>query len=93
MDQAAYNLCLVLSSDRLEEAIHFCRDACRIRPENPKYAYTLAFYLRTKGDVDEAVTLLKALRQKYPGYKDAALLLREISSQEKIMRDDKSLDK
>ncbi len=80
MDQAAYNLCLVLARDRLGEAIPFCHQASGLRPENPKYAYTLAFYLYKQGRIDEAVGVLKTLRQKYPGYEEAALLLKEISN-------------
>lgn len=89
MDQAAYNLCLVLSKNRLEEAVEFCRMACGLRPENPKYAYTLAFYLGQQGRIDEAVRVLKALRQKYPGYKEAAMLLKEISNYGEAGSDEK----
>ena len=36
--------------------------------------------MNQKGDKDEAVRMLKALLEKYPGYKDAEMLLQEISS-------------
>jgi hypothetical protein len=50
-----------------------------LSPQEPKYAYTLAFYLNQKGDRVEAVRILKGLVEKYPQYKDAEMLLKEIS--------------
>ena len=79
MAQAAYNLCVMLAKDRIDEAIGFCRKASEIRPDDPKYAYTLAFYLNQKGDTEEAIRTLNMLVQKYPEYRDAQMLLREIS--------------
>jgi len=46
---------------------------------SPKYAFTLAFYLNQKGDRDESVRMLKAIIKRYPGYKDAEVLLQKIS--------------
>jgi len=83
MAQAAYNLCIITAKDRINEAVTWCRKATELRPQDPKYAYTLAFYLNQKGDRDEAVRTLKALIKKYPGYKDAEMLLGEISRKEK----------
>jgi tetratricopeptide (TPR) repeat protein len=83
MAPAAYNICIILAKDRIDEAIGFCRKASEIRPDNPKYGYTLAFYLYRKGEKDEAVRTLKAIVEKYPGYKDAEMLLGEIAKKEK----------
>jgi Flp pilus assembly protein TadD len=80
---AAYNLCVITSKDRINEAVTWCRKAAELRPQDPKYAYTLAFYLNQKGDRDEAVRTLKAILVKYPDYKDAEMLLKEISKKEK----------
>jgi tetratricopeptide (TPR) repeat protein len=80
---AAYNLCVITSKDQINEAVTWCRKATELRPQDPKYAYTLAFYLYQKGDRDEAVRTLKAIIEKYPGYKDAEMLLGEISKKEK----------
>jgi TolA-binding protein len=44
---------------------------------------TLAFCLNQKGDRGDAVRALEAIIEKYPGYKDAEILLREILSNEK----------
>jgi tetratricopeptide (TPR) repeat protein len=80
---AAYNLCIIASKDRINEAVTWCRKAAELRPQEPKYAYTLAFYLNQKGDRDEAVRTLNPIIEKYPGYKDAEMLLKEISKKEK----------
>ena len=79
MAQAAYNLCVITSKDRINEAISWCKKAADLRPQDPKYAFTLAFYLNQKGDKDESVRMLKAIIKKYPGYKDAEVLLEKIS--------------
>jgi predicted Zn-dependent protease len=79
MAQAAYNLCIVTAKDRIGEAVTWCRKASDLRPQEPKYAYTLAFYLNQKGETDEAVRVLKGLVEKYPQHKDAEMLLKEIS--------------
>jgi tetratricopeptide (TPR) repeat protein len=79
MAQAAYNLCVITSKDRINEAVSYCKKAAELRPQEPRYAYTLAFYLNQKGDRNEAVKTLQTLIEKYPGYKEAEMLLGEIS--------------
>jgi tetratricopeptide (TPR) repeat protein len=83
MAQAAYNLCVITAKDRLNEAVTWCRKATELRPQEPRYAYTLAFYLHQMGERDEAIRTLKTLIEKYPGYKDAEMLLEEISKTQK----------
>ena len=63
MAQAAYNLCVILSKDRPDEAVDFCRKAAEIRPDQPRYAYTLAFFHQQKGDLAGA-----AERAGWPHY-------------------------
>jgi tetratricopeptide (TPR) repeat protein len=82
MAQAAYNLCIILAKDRISEAVTWCRKATDLRPQNPKYAYTLAFYLSQKGEKDKAIRTLQMIIEKYPGYKDAEVLLKNISEKE-----------
>lgn len=79
MAQAAYNLCIITAKDRIGEAVSWCRKASDLRPEEPKYAYTLAYYLDRKGERDEAVRTLQGVLEKYPQFKDAERLLKEIS--------------
>jgi tetratricopeptide (TPR) repeat protein len=80
MAQAAYNLCIITAKDRINEAVTWCRKAADLRPQEPKYAYTFAFYLNQKGDTDAAARTLKAIIKKYPEYRDAQMLLQKISS-------------
>ncbi|MGC8603291.1 MAG: tetratricopeptide repeat protein [Desulfomonilaceae bacterium] len=75
MAQAAYNLGVILSKDRLDESVDFCRKAAEIRPDVPKYAFTLAFYEWQKGDMTGAETVLDDLITKSPTYADAYVLL------------------
>jgi tetratricopeptide (TPR) repeat protein len=79
MAQAAYNLCIITAKDRINEAVTWCRKAADLRPQEPKYAFTLAFYLNQQGEKEETVRILNALVEKYPGYKDAEMLLKEVS--------------
>jgi tetratricopeptide (TPR) repeat protein len=75
MAQAAYNLCVILSKDRLDEAVGFCRKAVEARSDVPRYAFTLAFYQQQKGDLVGAASVLDNLINKYPTYADAYVLL------------------
>ena len=61
MAPAAYNLAVILATDRLPEAIAWCRQAHQTQPDEPKYAYTLAFYLSRQGDTREAIVLLRQM--------------------------------
>jgi Tfp pilus assembly protein PilF len=82
MAPAAYNLCVLTAEDRMEEAVTWCRKAVELRPQEPKYAYTLAFYQRRKGDIQGATKTLQELVKQRPGYVDAYLLLAEIHMQQ-----------
>jgi tetratricopeptide (TPR) repeat protein len=77
---AAYNLCVILAGEKIDEALDFCRKAYELRPDEPRYAYTLAFYQYQQGETDDAVKTLNDLLKKYPGYRDAQMLLQEISN-------------
>ena len=67
MAQAAYNLCVITAKDRINEAVTWCRKAAELRPQEPRYAYTLAFYLNQKGDRDEAIRTLKTTHREVSG--------------------------
>jgi tetratricopeptide (TPR) repeat protein len=84
MAQAAYNLCIITSKDRINDAVMWCKQAADLRPQEPRYAYTLAFYLNKKGDTDGAIKTLKPIVDKYPGYKDARLFLEDLLKKEKV---------
>jgi tetratricopeptide (TPR) repeat protein len=75
---AAYNLCIITATDRPAEALEWCRKADTLRPGEPKYAWTLAFYQQQSGDAVSAVITLDALIKRVPAYADAYLLLADI---------------
>ena len=78
MAAAAFNLGVILGEKNLDEAIAWCQKAHDLRPTDPKYAHTLAFYQRKKGNIDGAIELLRKVIQDEPSYLDAYLLLGEI---------------
>jgi tetratricopeptide (TPR) repeat protein/nitrate/TMAO reductase-like tetraheme cytochrome c subunit len=82
MAQAAFNLCIITAKDRIDEAVAWCRKASDLSPQEPKYAYTLAFYLNQKGDRDGAMRVLRPVLEKYPQYKDAEMLQKEIAEED-----------
>ena len=75
---AAYNLGIVLAAERPDEALDWCRKAHALEPREPKFAYTLAFYLHARGARDEAVTLLRTVTDGRTAYLDAYMLLGRI---------------
>jgi tetratricopeptide (TPR) repeat protein len=77
MAEAAYNLGVLLANDRPREAIELCLKAYKLSP-NPKYAYTLAFYMRENKDPKRAAEMLRLTIQQWPYYADAYLLLGDI---------------
>ena len=78
MAEAAYNLAVVIARDRRDEAVALCRTAARLRPDEPKYAYTLGFYLHQSGKAEEAGRVLQQLIARHPGNADAYALLGSI---------------
>ena len=79
---AAYNLCVITARDRPAEALKWCAKASALRPGEPKYAYTLAFYQRQQGDDGAAAATLEALIARTPAFPDAYLLLAEMCEQQ-----------
>lgn len=72
---AAYNLGVILAKDRLGEALTWLQKAVELRPDDSKYAYTLAYFLRQNGETDQAINVLQKLIQQQPDYGDAYGLL------------------
>ena len=75
---AAYNLGVVLAAERPDEALGWCRMAHTLEPQQPKFTYTLAFYLHARGAREEAVTLLRTVTARRMAYRDAYVLLGRI---------------
>ncbi|MHB8068795.1 MAG: tetratricopeptide repeat protein [Desulfobaccales bacterium] len=78
MAAAAYNLGVLLAPERLTEALAWLEKAGKLRQDQPKYAYTLAFYQRQKGDSQAAVRGLRRLLAAQPAFAGAYFLLGEI---------------
>ena len=78
MAAAAYNLGVVLGKKNLDEAIAWCRKAHELAPDDPKYAHTLAFFLRAKGDAAEAVEILRRFVERGTPSVEIHLLLAAI---------------
>jgi tetratricopeptide (TPR) repeat protein len=75
---AAYNLGLLIIKDRPDEGFSYCRKAHDLSPEDPKYGYTLAFYLLQRGDREGAMKTLGDAVDRHPDFVDAVLLLGDI---------------
>jgi tetratricopeptide (TPR) repeat protein len=75
---AAYNLAVIVAGEDLQEAIRWCRKASELRPDEPKYAFSLAFYQAQGGDTPAAINVLRRLIERHAGYADATLLLSDI---------------
>jgi tetratricopeptide (TPR) repeat protein len=81
MAPAAYNLCILAAKDRPQEALSWCRKAAALNPQEPKYAYTLAFYQKEQKDFKGAAVTLQDLLTRRPGFIDGYLLLAEVYTQ------------
>jgi predicted Zn-dependent protease len=82
MAPAAYNLCILTIKSRPAEALSWCKKAVELNPQEPKYAYTLAFYQKNQGDLKNAAATLKDFLTRRPGFTDGYLLLAEIYLQQ-----------
>jgi len=87
---SAYNLGVILAKDRPDEAIDWCRRAHELRPLEPKYAYTYAFYLRAKGELNRAIETLEPLVRQGSSFADAYSLLGQLY--EEIGRNTSAID-
>jgi tetratricopeptide (TPR) repeat protein len=84
--QAAYNLGVLLSKDHPKEALTWCRRAAELRPENPQYGYTYAFYLYRAGQLDEAIKAIRTVRERHPTHEDSLLLERQLLQEQEQKR-------
>jgi tetratricopeptide (TPR) repeat protein len=75
---AAYNLSVISSKKNMEEAIRFAELAVKNDPMNPKYSYTLGYFLYQQQRFGRAERVLSDLIDSISSYGDAYLLLYEI---------------
>ncbi len=72
---AAYNLGILLMEDRADEGVGWCRKAFQLQPNEGKYGYTYAYFLRQRGDINRAVAVLEGMISRQVPHADAYLLL------------------
>jgi Tfp pilus assembly protein PilF len=84
--QAAYNLGVLLSKGHPKEALTWCGRAAELRPENPRYGYTYAFYLYRAGQLDDALKAIRVVRQRHPTHEDSLLLERQLLQEKQQAR-------
>jgi tetratricopeptide (TPR) repeat protein len=75
---AAYNLAVLVGERSPTEAADLARRAAVLRPDNPRYAWTRAFYQARSGATKSGVETLRALLKSNPTYGDAYLLLGQL---------------
>jgi tetratricopeptide (TPR) repeat protein len=75
---AAYNLSVIVSARSLDEAVGYAEIAATAAPEEPKYAYTLAYYQLQNNQKPEAIKTLQAVIKTTPNYLGAVSLLADI---------------
>lgn len=75
---AAYNLSVIESGDDLMGAIQYARKAVISEPENPKYAYTLGYYLYMGNQFPESEKVLEGIIRDFPLFGESYLLLYEV---------------
>ncbi len=78
MAAAAFNLGVLCGKTRIDEAVQWCWKAHKLQPDSGKYAHTLAFFLREKGDSDQAMKVLRDIIGRQKAGLDSYLLLGKI---------------
>jgi tetratricopeptide (TPR) repeat protein len=85
--QSAYNLAIIVAKRNTEEAIYLSSIAASEAPDNPRYAYTYAFYLDANKKTGEAIGVLKNVVKRFKGYGDAWILLGQCYLKEKRFKE------
>ena len=75
---AAYNLSVISAQRSIKEAVDFAKIAAESAPEEPKYAYTLAFYQVQNNQINEGIKTLNELIKLHPQYLTAVSFLADI---------------
>jgi tetratricopeptide (TPR) repeat protein len=76
--EAAFNLAVLLAGEKPLESIELCRKAMELRPDDPRYGYTLAFYLYAEGETPEALQVLQQVLEDHPNHGDSLAFLGRI---------------
>ena len=71
---AAYNLSVIVSSRDLDESCKWSRQAMISTPENPKFAYTYAYFLNQNKQTSKAIPILEETIKIFPDHLPSILL-------------------
>ena len=83
---AAYNLGVLLANDRSDEAVTWSQRAAQLRPQEPKYAYTLAYFLASQNKSAEAIDVLEKSVAQTPPHADSFALLGQLYETQQNLR-------
>ncbi len=86
---AAFNLAVLLADREPEESLAFSKKAFSLKPGNPEYAYTYAFYLHRSGQINEAIEVLQDMVERQTSHADAYFFLGQIFEQNGRLKDAK----
>ncbi|MBN1513938.1 MAG: tetratricopeptide repeat protein, partial [Phycisphaerae bacterium] len=75
---AAYNLGVIVAGRDATEGIVLLKKACQWRPDEPRYAFAVAYHLHRSGAAEEAVLELRQMLAAHPSYADGYALLGDI---------------
>jgi tetratricopeptide (TPR) repeat protein len=89
--EAAYNLGVLIASRDLEEAVYWCGQASKLRPNDPKCAYTFAYFLNQFGEPGRACEVLEETIRRSPEHPDAYGLLGMIYEEQREVDKAKAL--
>lgn len=80
---AAYNLALIVSKDHPEEAMTLITRAATLRPDEPRYTYTLALFQSRAGNAPAAIATLEKALERSPAHPQTYALLAHIYEEQK----------
>ena len=75
---AYYNLAVMFAGEKPNNSLEWCRKAHMIEPDDPKYAYTYAYYLNRSGKPELAIAILKKMVAKKVAHPETYALLADI---------------
>jgi Tfp pilus assembly protein PilF len=88
---AYFNLAVMFAAEKPKNSLEWCRKAHEIEPDDPKYAYTYAFYLDRNDKTDLAVALLKKMVDKKVAHPETYALLADIYIKQKKIVETRSV--
>ena len=75
---AAFNLAVIVGERKPAEAVPLARQAAGLRPDDARYAWTLAYFQARAGDRKGAASTLRALLAVHPEHAEARALLADV---------------